>query len=144
MDAAGDDMIDPKEAVVELEVIGYRFSLDNGQINYTYKKSDFPFPEFLEFRIECIKDHKSEIIEWLTKRSLSEIVSILCRIRKKTVEQCTKAKKEYGEDSTQAVSWDSYDQKIFSAYIKALLLIEREHHNHPGVDPLPLPTRLLL
>jgi len=32
-------MMDPKEAVVELELIGYRFSLKDGEIDYTYQRS---------------------------------------------------------------------------------------------------------
>ena len=112
--------------MIELETIGYKFSIKGHDIAYTYKKWQIPTPEFIKLRLMSIKAHKSEVIKWLGKRTISDIADYLDRLTQKAECQAKKMEEEEGENSILAESWWEYFTKLYISSLEVRALAERE------------------
>jgi hypothetical protein len=84
---AGNTLTDAYDAVVELEVIGFQFSIYGENLQFQGTETEefegllihIP-PSYLHSRLALIKEHKSEVINWLETRSTEDIVRSLSRV----------------------------------------------------------------
>jgi hypothetical protein len=84
--ALGNSLEDALDAVVELEVIGFQFSIEGDNLHYqgptieeqNGKQIQIP-PSYIRRRLDLIKEHKPEVIAWLQTRTKADIVGCLKR-----------------------------------------------------------------
>ena len=75
------------DAIVELEVIGFLFSVDGDNLHYQgtaiedQNGKQIPIPHnYIRNRLGLIKEHKSKVIPWLQMRTKTDILLSLERI----------------------------------------------------------------
>ena len=125
------------DAVVELEVIGFQFSIDGDDLHYQGtlieeqdgKQIPIP-PKYIRHRLDLIKEYKSEIIDWLRCRKEADLVLSLERISGHVQERANiwQGWTDFCQQQTDYL-WEHYT-KVY----RTLLLLEAENkHENPCV-----------
>lgn len=92
--AIGNALEDALDAVVELEVIGFQFSIEGVHLHYQgttvedQNGKQIPIPHtYIRKRLELIKAYKPEVIAWLQTRKKPDILRSLERISERVQER---------------------------------------------------------
>jgi hypothetical protein len=85
--ALGNSLEDALDAIVELEVIGFQFSVEGETLHYQgtnveeFNCKQTPIPDtYINKRLDLIRVHKPDVIAWLQTRNKPEILRCLERV----------------------------------------------------------------
>jgi hypothetical protein len=132
--ALGNSVEDALDAVVELEIIGFQFSVDGDNLHYQGMRVEdqngkqIPIdPMYICNRLALIKEHKAEVVAWLRTRTKTEIIRSLERISVR-VQELAKVWEKWAEAYQKQTEyiWEHYT-KVYRSF----LLLEAEVNAEP-------------
>ena len=127
--ALGNTIENALDAIVELEVIGFQFSVDGDNLHYQgtaiedQNGKQIPIdPTYIRNRLALIKEHKTEVVAWLQTRTKADILHSLERISVRVQELAKVWERWAGAYQKQTeYIWEHYT-KVYRSF----LLLEAE------------------
>ena len=100
-----DHLTDAQEALVELELCGFEFTVQGGDIHYQARPGSLPDRRLVEHRLGLIKRHKDLIRDWLGSRTPQEIDDCADRITARVTRLVHEFRLQQDDRQRQAQYW---------------------------------------
>ena len=118
------NLINPFEAIVEQEIIGFVFAMNGDSLDYSCEGKMKALPGYIQPRIKSIIEHKDVVKKWLRQRSYEDIAEYLEQITKKAEINAKKAETISRKYSVLAESWWEHYSKVYVASLEVRALAE--------------------
>jgi hypothetical protein len=105
MEAERDDLMQAKEAFVELELMGVEFTLNGGDIDYRASPDLERYLGLVNNRLSLVQAHKEAIKAWLPVRTKEEVDECADRITERVSNRITNSRLIRDHYERQAHTW---------------------------------------